>query len=151
MTTGCQNLLCPKKQKAHKHHCLQAYLPAHSRTRTGDLLITNELRYQLRYISKKWTIQVHSMTDPGIEPGFTPWEGVVLTAWPIGLSTLTLKISRRQDSNLRPQRPERCAPPNWATPRYLCKYRIIFWICQPFLKTFLSKNRILKNAINLHF
>ena len=25
------------------------------------------------------------MTCPGIEPGFTPWEGVVLTAWPTGL------------------------------------------------------------------
>ena len=24
------------------------------------------------------------MTCPGIEPGFTPWEGVVLTAWPTG-------------------------------------------------------------------
>ena len=24
------------------------------------------------------------MTSPGIEPGFTPWEGVVLTAWPRG-------------------------------------------------------------------
>ena len=24
------------------------------------------------------------MTSPGIEPGFTPWEGVVLTAWPWG-------------------------------------------------------------------
>ena len=25
-----------------------------------------------------------AMTSPGIEPGFTPWEGVVLTAWPRG-------------------------------------------------------------------
>ena len=33
-----------------------------------------------------------------------------LTNWP---------QSRRQDSNLRPQRPERCALPNWATPRWL--------------------------------
>ena len=24
------------------------------------------------------------VTCPGIEPGFTPWEGVVLTAWPTG-------------------------------------------------------------------
>ena len=32
-----------------------------------------------------------------------------LTNWP--------KKSRWQDSNLRPQRPERCTPPNWATPR----------------------------------
>ena len=27
-----------------------------------------------------------AMTSPGIEPGFTPWEGVVLTAWPRGLN-----------------------------------------------------------------
>ena len=27
------------------------------------------------------------MTCPGIEPGFTPWEGVVLTAWPTGLKS----------------------------------------------------------------
>ena len=24
------------------------------------------------------------MTNPGIEPGFAPWEGAVLAAWPIG-------------------------------------------------------------------
>ena len=52
------------------------------------------------------------MTCPGIEPGFTPWEGVVLTAWPSGLNE-----SRRRDSNTRPLRPERSALPNWATPR----------------------------------
>ena len=34
-----------------------------------------------------------------------------LTNWPYK--------SRWQDSNLRPQRPERCTPPNWATPRDL--------------------------------
>ena len=28
------------------------------------------------------------MTDPGIEPGIPPWEGDVLTAWPIGRELL---------------------------------------------------------------
>ena len=40
--------------------------------------------------------------------------------------------SRRQDSNLRPLRPERSALPNWATPRldYVRKYNIDLWKCQ---------------------
>ena len=65
------------------------------------------------------------MTCPGIEPGFTPWEGVVLTAWPTGLD---LYKSRRQDSNLRPLRPERSALPNWATPR--CSWAFVL-CCLP--------------------
>ena len=36
-------------------------------------------------ITKKlYGIPYSFMTCPGIEPGFTPWEGVVLTAWPTG-------------------------------------------------------------------
>ena len=33
---------------------------------------------------KLYGIPYSFMTCPGIEPGFTPWEGVVLTAWPTG-------------------------------------------------------------------
>ena len=33
---------------------------------------------------KLYEIPYSFMTCPGIEPGFTPWEGVVLTAWPTG-------------------------------------------------------------------
>ena len=33
---------------------------------------------------KLYGIPYSFMTCPGIEPGFTPWEGVVLTAWPSG-------------------------------------------------------------------
>ena len=32
------------------------------------------------------------MTNPGIEPGFAPWEGAVLAAWPIGLKNRGDKI-----------------------------------------------------------
>ena len=38
------------------------------------------------------------MTSPGIEPGFTPWEGVVLTAWPRGLILLIYLIITNQRS-----------------------------------------------------
>ena len=61
---------------------------APGRTRTGDLRITNALLYQLSHGStfkKCCCIMQQQMTCPGIEPGFTPWEGVVLTAWPTGL------------------------------------------------------------------
>ena len=60
---------------------------APGRTRTGDLRITNALLYQLSHGStfkKCCCIMQQQMTCPGIEPGFTPWEGVVLTAWPRG-------------------------------------------------------------------
>ena len=105
---------------------------APGRTRTGDLRITNALLYQLSHGStfkKCCCITQQQVTCPGIEPGFTPWEGVVLTAWPTGLG---LYKSRRQDSNLRPLRPERSALPNWATPRldYVRKYNIDLRKCQ---------------------
>ena len=64
------------------------------------------------FVKTRLLLTQQPMTNPGIEPGFTPWEGVVLTAWPIGLIK-----SRRRDSNTRPLRPERSALPNWATPR----------------------------------
>ena len=35
------------------------------------------------------------LTDPGIEPGIPPWEGDVLTAWPIGLNNFN-NISKTQ-------------------------------------------------------
>ena len=60
---------------------------APGRTRTGDLRITNALLYQLSHGStfkKCCCITQQQVTCPGIEPGFTPWEGVVLTAWPTG-------------------------------------------------------------------
>ena len=37
------------------------------------------------------------MTWPGIEPGFTPWEGVVLTAWPSGLVINRGDVIRTRD------------------------------------------------------
>lgn len=74
------------------------FYQATGRTRTGDPRITNALRYQLRYSGIRTAIAIPLMqqgcclsnslaimTWPGIEPGFTPWEGVVLAAWPSGL------------------------------------------------------------------
>ena len=43
------------------------------------------------------------MTNPGIEPGFAPWEGAVLAAWPIGLgvlSTLVVYIKKLKLSSI---------------------------------------------------
>ena len=64
---------------------------ADDRTRTDNLLITNQLLCQLSHIGILpilWTnipfIQLHfvQMTPTGIEPVLPPWKGDVLTAWP---------------------------------------------------------------------
>ena len=52
-------------------------LKADDRTRTDNLLITNQLLCQLSHIGL--------MTPTGIEPVLPPWKGDVLTAWPRSL------------------------------------------------------------------
>ena len=70
---------------------------ADDRTRTDNLLITNQLLCQLSHIgvyyiylsdySDKRTLfwESFSVTPTGIEPVLPPWKGDVLTAWPWGL------------------------------------------------------------------
>ena len=50
---------------------------ADDRTRTDNLLITNQLLCQLSHIGI-----FLQMTPTGIEPVLPPWKGDVLTAWP---------------------------------------------------------------------
>ena len=52
-------------------------MKADDRTRTDNLLITNQLLCQLSHIGL--------MTPTGIEPVLPPWKGDVLTAWPRSL------------------------------------------------------------------
>ena len=53
---------------------------ADDRTRTDNLLITNQLLCQLSHIG----ILNCQMTPTGFEPVLPPWKGDVLTAWPWG-------------------------------------------------------------------
>ena len=70
---------------------------ADDRTRTDNLLITNQLLCQLSHIGK-WAFT--QMTPTGIEPVLPPWKGDVLTAWPrsqktppVGLEPTTTRLT----------------------------------------------------------
>ena len=62
---------------------------ADDRTRTDNLLITNQLLCQLSHIGIILTYCKNlQMTPTGIEPVLPPWKGDVLTAWPRGHTLL---------------------------------------------------------------
>ena len=61
-------------------------MKADDRTRTDNLLITNQLLCQLSHIGIILTYCKNlQMTPTGIEPVLPPWKGDVLTAWPRSL------------------------------------------------------------------
>ena len=68
---------------------------ADDRTRTDNLLITNQLLCQLSHIG----ILNCQMTPTGFEPVLPPWKGDVLTAWPWGQVFKSSSPSRARTYN----------------------------------------------------
>ena len=68
---------------------------ADDRTRTDNLLITNQLLCQLSHIG----IFNCQMTPTGFEPVLPPWKGDVLTAWPWGQVFKSSSPSRARTYN----------------------------------------------------
>ena len=70
-------------------------IKADDRTRTDNLLITNQLLCQLSHIG----IFNCQMTPTGFEPVLPPWKGDVLTAWPWGQVFKSSSPSRARTYN----------------------------------------------------
>ena len=71
------------------------HMKADERTRTVNLLITNQLLCQLSHIG----ILNCQMTPTGFEPVLPPWKGDVLTAWPWGQVFKSSSPSRARTYN----------------------------------------------------
>ena len=92
------------------YHCL---LKADERTRTVNLLITNQLLCQLSHIGMSllscflFLFLLSLMTPRGFEPLLPPWKGGVLTAWPWSLisSLFTSLYNKNSPSRARTYNP----------------------------------------------
>ena len=102
---------------------------AGGRTRTPDLLITNQLLYQLSYTSFT-DYNIISHLRPLVKSFLKFFQKTFCRKW---------NWSRRQDSNLRHLGPKPSTLPNWATPRsclfgvhdgQLLNYIKNKWFCQ---------------------
>ena len=122
---GCSNQLSYRSKKADE------------RTRTVNLLITNQLLCQLSHIGMSllscflFHFLLSLMTPRGFEPLLPPWKGGVLTAWPWSLisSLFTSLYNKNSPSRARTYNPS-------VNSRVLCHWAIedyffflfLFWL-----------------------
>ena len=89
------------------------HMKADERTRTVNLLITNQLLCQLSHIGMSllscflFLFLLSLMTPRGFEPLLPPWKGGVLTAWPWSLisSLFTSLYNKNSPSRARTYNP----------------------------------------------